>query len=130
MEAVSYEVAGATVPFVRPGRVAGVEFVHSPRKATVGDLDQEVEVVPHQAIRPYNPAVLDGDFRESAEPIHPVDVVAEHHLAVVSTRSDVVDAVRHLDAQLASDDTTVPSGKSGAAPATSLVTCAAQSRPR
>ena len=54
-EASPEEVVAPTCADIECPGVTAVEFLHSSRQAAVADLQDQVVVVPHQAIRDYLP---------------------------------------------------------------------------
>jgi hypothetical protein len=94
LEAALEEVADSAVARVEGGRVGAVEALHSARQLRLAALDDEVEVVPHQAVRVHRPAERARETGEGHEEEAPIRVVHEDKAAVDATRGQVVDAVR------------------------------------
>jgi hypothetical protein len=94
LEAPPEEVPDAEVAGVEGRGVGAVQSLHPVRERRLAALDDEVEVVSHQAIGMEPPAERAHHLAEVGEEESPVVVVHEHEPPVDAARCDVVDAVR------------------------------------
>jgi hypothetical protein len=86
-------VAASAVLLVEGLRVAAVQHLHPGGERFARTLNDEVEVVVHEAECAHLPAEAAPDEQEEREPVEPVVVVADDPAAVDSARGDVVDPV-------------------------------------
>jgi hypothetical protein len=92
-------MADSAVAPVEAGCVDAVQLAHGHREIRVRCLNQQMEVVAHQAVGVAETAVASDDPVEVGEQPPPVSVVPEDRRALVSTRDRVVDGVLELDPQ-------------------------------
>jgi len=90
--ALAEEVVDATVLDVELAGICGVELAHPASEPALVDADDEVVVVPHQAVRQKRPAESDSGPIQRRHEQRAVSVVQEDVLLVVPTRADVVAA--------------------------------------
>jgi hypothetical protein len=85
------EVVDAPVPRVEGPRIASVEVAHSLVEVRLPGLDDEVEVVPHEAADVEAPAIAPRDaIKQLNEEVAVVVVAGDRHL-IVAAGDDVVD---------------------------------------
>src|SRR3954470_11050731 len=89
------------VPLVERLRVASLEAPHAEPEGRHRRLDDEVEVVRHQAMRQANPSVAFRGSRQLAKEERPVAIVVEDSLPPVAAVGDVVDPTSDLGARRA-----------------------------
>jgi hypothetical protein len=82
-------------------RVPAVQPVHADREVGVRSLNQQMEVIRHQAVGRTQPATLVDDLGQYCEEPAPVDVVEEDGPTLGPARRHVVDRVRRLEARAA-----------------------------
>ncbi len=97
-------MAGALVSAVEPLRVLAVEILDSGRELRLCRVEDEVDVVAHQAEGVAVPAVELDSAGEQAEVGEPVVVVAEDPRAVNTASSHVEVAVRQVRPEDAGHD--------------------------
>jgi hypothetical protein len=85
------DVVAAPVPVVEGAGVGAVEVAHAVRKVRLRRFEDEVVVVPHQALRVQAPAVPALDAAEDVEEDGAVGGVEDDRRAVVPARTDVVE---------------------------------------
>ena len=98
---------GAPVQRVRPSRVSAVQVLHPLREPALGDVDDEMEMVRHQAIRQDDPLPASRGIAEKDEKVGAIVVFPVERLAVVATAADVVDPTGFDFAQRTSHDANV-----------------------
>ena len=84
----------AAVAGIEVRRVGSVQALHPAREGRLTALDDEVEVVSHQAVHVHSPAELTYEAAEIDEEEAPVVVVEEDEAPVDAARRQVPDAVR------------------------------------
>jgi hypothetical protein len=89
-EAATEDVVAATVPLVEGACVGAVQVSHAVREVGGGSLEDEVVVVPHQALHVQAPAIPALDAPEDVEENASVLPVENDRRAVVALRPDVV----------------------------------------
>jgi hypothetical protein len=94
------EVAVAAVPLVVALGVPAVHAVHEPRQVCCRSLEQQVVVVPHQAVRTAANAELSTEAVQQPEEPLPVGVVHEERLVRHGTRRHVEDPVGETASRL------------------------------
>jgi hypothetical protein len=104
LEAALEQMADPTVAGVEARRVQAVQALHPLRERRLTALDDQVEVVPHQAVNVQLPGELLGDAEQHVDEEVPVIVVHEDRAPVDTARRQVVDAVRERRAQRARHD--------------------------
>jgi len=98
-EAPFEDVAAAFARVVEPGPEDSIQVLHARRQVRIADLEDQVEMRREQAIRVADPVVARSRAAEEPEIHTPQLVTGEHRQAADATGSDVVDAVRLLDAK-------------------------------
>jgi len=93
------DVADPLVPSVESLGVPAVEAPHPAREIGHGSLQQQVEVVRHEAVRVEAPLVAPDDLSQPVEEEEAVPVVEEDRLTGVASRRDVVERSGELDAK-------------------------------
>jgi hypothetical protein len=78
-EPVAEEMPPAIVPGVEPLRVHAEEGLHPGREPVPGRVDDQVDVVSHQAEREHTPSVVARHCEEEREEASAVVVVGEDH---------------------------------------------------
>jgi hypothetical protein len=96
VEAVLEQVAGQLVSAIEPLRVDAVEIPHPVRQIVAGTVDQEVEVVSHEAVRSATPSMRSDDASEKSDELSSVPIVAEDRLLPVAACRYVIDTVVEL----------------------------------
>src|SRR6266508_152268 len=91
-EAILKEVADAAVTSVHPARKPAVEQAHSLRETTERNLNDQMEMVRHQAVGEHDPAVASRRLVDRREEEGAVTVVRHDLLAVIAACGDVIDA--------------------------------------
>jgi hypothetical protein len=91
-------MAGPAVTPVVPTRVTALQLLHPVCEVRLDELDHEVHVVAHQAVRMADPPEPDHDSFEARQEEQPVAGVADDAIAVVAARGHVVDDAGGLDA--------------------------------
>jgi hypothetical protein len=107
LEPALEQVADASVACVEPGRVEAVQPLHPLRERRLAALDQQVEVVPHQAVGVEPPAVAVDDVPQDAEEPAPVVLVEVDQPAVDAAGGQVVRAVAERQTERAGHAATV-----------------------
>src|SRR5262245_506112 len=85
-------------PFVEVLRVLALQALHAGRERWLGCLDQEVEVVRHEAVGGNAPPIPADHAIAQREKLDTIVVVLEDRLAAVPARRDVIEASGDLDA--------------------------------
>ena len=107
------QVADVVVSSVEVVRMRAVHVVHAHREVGVGGLDEEMEVIRHQAIGRTQPTVPFHHFGQHREKPAPVEIVKEDGAALSATRRDVVDGAGRLKARAARHSVNVAAHSSG-----------------
>jgi len=91
----------AFVAMIEPLGVAKLDRLHHVRQSGAGTVQQQMEVVRHQAVRMHVDVVACGGFTEQPLELEEVVVSEEDVLAVGSSIHHVVPCVRHVGAVVA-----------------------------
>jgi hypothetical protein len=89
-EAVAEQVRDAPIFLARPPREAAVQIAHPLREAALGDADEQVVVVRHQAVGVEPPPVLLDDAPELVDEDSEIDGLEEDRQLVAAARERVV----------------------------------------
>jgi hypothetical protein len=92
VKAVAEEMAGAVVPAVEPLGVGAVDEPHPGGERVATALDDDVEVIVHDAVRLDAPPVPSSRAEEPANECAPIGVVEHDRAAGDAARRDVEDA--------------------------------------
>src|SRR5437773_10079319 len=98
---------GPPVHRVRPPRVSTVQVLHAFGEPALGNKDNEMEMVGHQAIRQDDPLPASGHLGEDSEELAAIVVRPVEGLPVISAAAQVVDPTRFDLARTASHDAKV-----------------------
>jgi hypothetical protein len=101
------DMPGSVVPSIEPLRVRAVEMTHSCAARRLGSLQEEMEVIRHDAVRVAEPCEPLHSSGEHLEPGLVVMGVEEEALLGVAPRTDVKEAAWNFDSRLARHDETV-----------------------
>jgi hypothetical protein len=93
LEAALEQMARAAVAGVEAGGVQPVQPLHPFRQRRLPALDDQVEVIAHQAVGVQLPVMTIGDAEQEVDEEPPVLVVHEDQAPVDAARRQVVDAV-------------------------------------
>jgi len=102
------------MPAVERLRVAAVQNLHPGAEVCPGRLEQEVQVIRHQAVGQAPPILLTDDVREGCQVEVAIDIVDVKGRLIVPARERVIDAV--FDVGSGRTRHTHPSPVSGVAP--------------
>jgi hypothetical protein len=92
------EVPGAPVEPIESLSVNPVQLPHPPPKIGLGSFDQQVVVVPHQAIRMTGPPEFFDRGGKKLKKALQIPVIAKDHTASIASRRNVVNGTRIFDA--------------------------------
>jgi len=104
------EVASALVPPVEALRVPAVERAHTSRNVRVRRLDQEMEVVSHQAIGEALPVEPHNRATEPVEEGQAIECIGEDWGAAIAACRHVIEAAGYLKPWLSSHRVDLTSG--------------------
>ena len=95
------DVTEELVPMVQADGVGTEEPAHSLDEVGVGRLQNQVEMIPHQAVGMHLPISLLTSFGKRLEKIVPVDIINEYVLLPVAAIHDMIDGSWILNSQRA-----------------------------
>jgi hypothetical protein len=85
------QMAGPAVSFVEELGVNAVQLPHTEREISVRGLDEDVEVIGHEAIGVADPVVAFVDVLEGVQEVLTVRVVLKYRLLLVAAGSNMID---------------------------------------
>ena len=110
LEAPLEHVADPIVPAVESLRVLPVQAPHASGQVRLGGLDEQVEVVRHQAVAVAVPVVGVDDLAQPVEEGVPIPVVEEDGFARIAPGGQVVEGAGELDAEWPSHESNGTAG--------------------
>jgi hypothetical protein len=79
--------------------IEAVHVLHAPTEIRLRELNEEVHVVGHQAVRKAPPLAMKHDAAENRQVMPAIEGIAKDQLAINPTRIDVVDPARLFASQ-------------------------------
>jgi hypothetical protein len=89
-------MSDVVMPPVEVVRMCAVQLMHPDGEIRVWSLNQQMEVIRHQAVRAAQPAALEHDLFQHGEEPPPVEIVEEDVSTLGAARRQMVDGFGRL----------------------------------